>query len=92
MTTSIESRSGLVVDVVNVLGGDWSYSPDFKPSKFFLPKDYDQSESLKQWYSQTPLGYQTIFSLETIFSSKHILISNHILSSNHIFSEQPYSL
>jgi len=61
---SIDKRSGLVSEVRNIQGGLWKYNPDFKPSQFFLPGDYDQSDPLRQWSSQQPLGHQSVFQLE----------------------------
>merc|ERR1712194_237464 len=51
-------------DVRNIQGGLWKFQENFDPP-FFLPDDYDQSEPLKQWNSQQPAGFQTVFQLET---------------------------
>ncbi|GAX21114.1 hypothetical protein FisN_1Lh211 [Fistulifera solaris] len=61
---SIEKETNLEADVRNVQGGLFKYMPKFKPSQFFLPKDYDQSAPLKQWNSQQPVGRQTVIQLE----------------------------
>lgn len=64
VSRSIEKETGLDADVRNVQGGLFKYTPQFKPSQFFLPQDYDQTSPLKQWHSQQPLGRQTVLQLE----------------------------
>lgn len=64
ISRNIEKETGLDADVRNVQGGLSKYMPRFKPSQFFLPKDYDQSSPLTQWNSQQPLGRQTVLQLE----------------------------
>eukprot|EP00588_Corethron_pennatum_P034325 CAMPEP_0194345924 /NCGR_PEP_ID=MMETSP0171-20130528/105130_1 /TAXON_ID=218684 /ORGANISM="Corethron pennatum, Strain L29A3" /LENGTH=1502 /DNA_ID=CAMNT_0039112979 /DNA_START=45 /DNA_END=4552 /DNA_ORIENTATION=+ len=64
LTSKIEKRTGLVSEVKDVLGGMLIYTPTYKFSKFYYPKDYDQTSSLEQWSSQKPLEQQTIFQLE----------------------------
>ena len=51
-------------------GGEWLYQDDFTPSRSFLPDDYDQTEPLKQWEKQRPMGHQFILQLEPNPSSK----------------------
>lgn len=68
---------------VNILnGGAWRYQKDFKPSRVFLPDDYDQSEPLEQWTSQIPIGHQAILQLEPQGTpeEKVVPISEDILS------------
>jgi len=60
----IEGQTGLISDVRNIQGGLFNYTPGFQPSLFFLPQDYDQTGPLEQWWSQQPLGHQTVFQLE----------------------------
>ena len=62
---SIEVQSGLVSDVQSVVGGEWLYNRNFKPSHSFGADDYDQSSPLEQWKSQKALGHQSIFQLES---------------------------
>jgi len=64
LTSNIEKRTGLVSEVKDVLGGMLIYTPTYEFSKFYYPKDYDQTSSLEQWSSQKPLEQQTIFQLE----------------------------
>jgi len=61
--SNIEEKTSLVSDVRNIKGGLWKFQQDFDPP-FFLPDDYDQSEPLKQWNSQQPVGLQNVFQLE----------------------------
>ena len=51
------------VQVIN--GGEWLFQEDFSPSRSYLPDDYDQTEPIKQWESQPPLGHQFILQLES---------------------------
>jgi len=50
------------VQVIN--GGEWLFQEDFSPSRSYLPDDYDQTEPIKQWESQLPLGHQFILQME----------------------------
>ena len=61
---------GLTAKVEVVNGGEWLYQDDFTPSRSFLPDDYDQTEPLKQWEKQMPMGHQFILQLEPNPSSK----------------------
>merc|ERR1719232_705080 len=63
VVSNIENKTGLLSDVKNIQGGLWEYMEEFKP-KCFEPHDYDQSAPLKQWNSQRPVGFQSIFQLE----------------------------
>ena len=58
------------LEVLN--GGIWKYQTDFQPSRVFLPDDYDQTEPLAQWRSQSPTGHQAIVQLEPNPSLKKI--------------------
>ena len=51
-------------------GGKWLNQDDFTPSRSILPDDYDQSEQLKQWEKQMPMGHQFVLHLEPNPSSK----------------------
>ena len=72
----IESQSGLKSEIRNIAGGMWVDQPDFEPSQFFSPEDYDTSYPLEQWKSQKPLGHQIIFQLqshEKVYSAPMVL-------------------
>lgn len=61
---AIEKKTGLVSDVRDIKGGLFVKDPDWKPSHFFLPEDYEQQAPLDQYLSQQPVGFQTVFQLE----------------------------
>ncbi len=60
----IEEKIGVVAETRNIQGANFTFQPDFEPSLFFPPDVYDQSEPLKQWNSQHPIGFQTVSQLE----------------------------
>lgn len=68
------------IEVMN--GGEWTFQEDFKPSRIYLHKDYNQTDSLSQWMSQVPLGHQTIVQIEPNPSSqeKKQIISQLLLT------------
>mmetsp|Transcript_11912 Transcript_11912/g.17068 ORF Transcript_11912/g.17068 Transcript_11912/m.17068 type:complete len:1236 (+) Transcript_11912:191-3898(+) len=59
----IEEKSGLVPEVRNVLGGQAKYLEDWKAAHVYLPEDWNMRDSLDQYMSQQPTGYQTIFQM-----------------------------
>jgi len=61
----VQTKTGLKSETKELIGGLWLFQPDFIPTQFFLPGDYDQTSPLEQWSSQQPLGYQTIFQFES---------------------------
>lgn len=60
---SIESRSGLNADIQSVRAGFYAYDGILRFNKTFTTHDYDQASPLKQWNTQQPLGFQTVFQL-----------------------------
>ena len=62
---TIETQTGIVSEVRDILGGMWLAQKDFKPTASFGKDDYDQSSPLGQWRSQKPWGHQSIFQLES---------------------------
>lgn len=79
VVSRIEKASGLVSDVRNIVGGPFVEDPDWKPSHFFAPEDFDQHSPLEQWESQKPLGYQVVYQLETKVSHTKLDMSPEIL-------------
>merc|ERR1712151_16746 len=39
-----------------IKGGQFNFQPNFKPTNFYLPKDYPSEQSLNQWKTQQSLG------------------------------------
>lgn len=62
---NLEISSGIKTEIQIMTGGTFLYDDDFKPTQFFLPDHYNQTSPLKQWKTQKPLGYQTIFQIES---------------------------
>jgi hypothetical protein len=60
----IGTATGLVSDVRNIQGGMFIFMPEFVPTLFALPSEYDQTSPLEQWNAQQPLGHQTVLQME----------------------------
>jgi S-adenosylmethionine/arginine decarboxylase-like enzyme len=72
----MEAKTGLTADLDSIEGSIFDLhkytSPDYKAPNFFLPTDYNQTEALLQFLTQTPLGYQVVFQLEPGFDPAHV--------------------
>jgi len=68
----LEEEIGLKIDVVLSYGGLWRFQEDFVPTQHFVPDDFNQVSSLKQWNSQIPLGHQIITQLESKEKSESV--------------------
>jgi len=71
---NLEITSCLRTEIQTMTGGTFLYYDDFKPTQFFLPDHYNQTSPLKQWKTQKPLGYQTIFQIESSIKTKALTI------------------
>ena len=60
---AVEKKAKVTGQVDNVRGGDFDYQDPFIPDQVFVDADFDQVNNLKQWESQTPLGYQVLSQL-----------------------------
>lgn len=88
--SKIENKTGLVSDVRNIQAGLFKQQHDFEPSQFFLPHDYDQTSSLKQWNSQQPIGFQTIFQLEMKDPTSAATIKDAVARTKSCFRKRSY--
>jgi hypothetical protein len=61
MLERVEKETGLGWEVRKVEDGVIAYVADFRPTVIPSNADYEKSDSLKQWSSQSPVGQQTIF-------------------------------
>jgi len=76
LISNIEDRTSLVSDVRNIQGGLWKIqeNENFHPI-YFHSNDYDQSDILKQWKSQQPVGFQAVFQLESTNTERKISVA-----------------
>lgn len=81
VVSNIEDSTGLVSEVRGIKGGPSVKDPDWEPSHFFAPEDFDQHGALRQWESQQPLGFQTVFQLEADVSLPDLGMSPEGLSA-----------
>jgi hypothetical protein len=65
------------VKVIN--GGEWLFQENFKPSRSYLPSDYDQTAPLAQWKTQNPTGLQLILQLESTQDVKKVKVTSDVL-------------
>lgn len=82
MTSNVNQASiGFTADVKAISRGDFFDAHSLKTfSQNYLPDDYDATSSLTQWYSQKPLGRQTIFQLAKIEEDQRFLKEDDKLS------------
>merc|ERR1712151_670456 len=82
MTSNVNQASiGFTADVKAISRGDFFDAHSLKTfSQNYLPDDYDTTSSLAQWYSQKPLGRQTIFQLAKIEEEQRFLKEGDVLS------------
>jgi hypothetical protein len=64
LTNSIESNYGIVPEIRNIQGANFTFQPDYVPGIFFSPRDYERDDALEQWKSQKPMALQTILQLK----------------------------
>jgi spermidine synthase len=60
----IEKKHGLVPELRNMQGANFTYQHNFQPGEFYQLDDYNRSDALEQWKSQKPLSFQTILQLD----------------------------
>lgn len=63
--STMEEKSGLALEIRNIIGGLWKGEPNYIVEdddglKFFRPEDYNHTSSLKQYKAQQPTGAQSI--------------------------------
>jgi len=57
----IKEKTNMDVEVEEVANGIVNFVTDFFPPKVFKDSDYDKTRSKSQWFTQKPMGHQTIF-------------------------------
>ncbi len=77
--TEIEESIGLKSAVQIVNGGQWYFQEDFVATQHFVPDDFDQVPSLRQWRSQKPQGHQVIVQMEPVRVSGNSKISTSMI-------------
>ncbi|GFH47476.1 hypothetical protein CTEN210_03951 [Chaetoceros tenuissimus] len=65
------------VKVIN--GEEWLFQENFKPSRSYLPSDYDQTAPLAHWKTQNPTGLQLILQLESTQDAKKVKVTSDVL-------------
>ena len=63
----MEKEAGVIVEIRNVRGNTFDGFQVLDPidtSKNFTDSHFDQTDGLKQWYGQTPMGFQVLFQFE----------------------------
>jgi len=88
--SNVERDTGLTLEIRNVLGGHWKpeLSSIVDPSntlQYMSTGDYNHSSALKQWKSQQPLGYQTVFQLE---QSRHFEVGDKVYAFYQDYPEE----
>lgn len=62
---SAEEKSGITLEIRNIIGGVWKGEPNYIVEddaglKFFRPEDFNHTSSLEQYKAQRPMGAQSI--------------------------------
>ena len=68
------------VKVIN--GGEWLYQENFKPSRSYLPSDYDQTAPLAQWKTQNPTGLKLILQLESTQDANKVKVASDVFETS----------
>jgi hypothetical protein len=70
MAENVEKTSGLALEIREIVGGLWrpTQQPimlDEEAEAVFTHESYNRTSPLEQWWSQQPVGHQTLFQFET---------------------------
>ena len=79
MTDNVEKKSSLALEIREIFGGLWRpiqqlIMPDEDAEEFFTHESYNQTSPLEQWWSQQPVGHQTLFQFET----RPLVVGDHV--------------
>jgi S-adenosylmethionine/arginine decarboxylase-like enzyme len=79
MAENVEKKSNLALEIREIFGGLWRLNhrlkmPDEEAEEFFTHEDYDRTSPLEQWWSQQPVGHQTLFQ----FEARPLLVGDHV--------------
>lgn len=79
MADKVEKKSGLALEIREIFGGMWRpfqqmIQPAEDAEEVHTHESYDRTSPLEQWWSQQPVGHQTLFQFET----RPLLVGDHI--------------
>jgi len=74
VASTVELRTGIASEIINLYGGQVLYRGAFEFSQWFKHTDYDQTSALEQWNSQMQLEHQNIFQLNKSASKSELSI------------------
>ncbi|GKY96146.1 hypothetical protein MPSEU_000574600 [Mayamaea pseudoterrestris] len=78
MAEQMENTTGVLSEIKSLRGGEFIFQDDFIPDRNFVHADYDRADPYKQWTSQEPLGFQTVFQLELLPNARSKLSASRI--------------
>jgi S-adenosylmethionine/arginine decarboxylase-like enzyme len=79
MADNVEKKSSLALEIREIIGGLWRPNQQLKmldeeAEEFFTHESYNRTSPLEQWWSQQPVGHQTLFQFET----RPLLVGDHV--------------
>jgi S-adenosylmethionine/arginine decarboxylase-like enzyme len=79
MADTVEKKSGLALEIRGIFGGKWRPTQqlimlDEEAEVIYTHESYNRTSPLEQWWSQQPVGHQTLFQ----FEARPLLVGDHV--------------